>query len=265
MPTDPKTRSLEPTAVVFDIQRGSMVDGPGIRTTVFLKGCPLNCVWCHNPESIDPKPQTVTTFRGETKTYGQKMTVRSVLEIVLKDLPFYNASGGGLTISGGEPMASFEFTRTLAERARAAGIHVTLDTTGYGTREQWDAMLPLVDLFLIDYKLTNEADHQKYTDIARAVLMDQIAYLASQNARIRLRCPILPGVNDTEEHFAGIARMAASIPNLDGVDLLPYHNTGDFKNLEIGRETGFCTSTPSASEIRTWHEHLARNGYSGAQ
>ena len=107
----------QPTAIVFDIQRGSMVDGPGIRTTVFLKGCPLNCAWCHNPESIRREPQTVTTCRGEQKTYGREMTVDEVMETVRKDRPFYETSGGGLTISGGEPMYSFEFARALAERA----------------------------------------------------------------------------------------------------------------------------------------------------
>jgi pyruvate formate lyase activating enzyme len=244
-----------PIAIVFDIQRGSMVDGPGVRTTVFLKGCPLNCAWCHNPESIAREPQTVTTCRGEQKTYGREMTVDAVMEIVRKDQPFYGSSGG-LTISGGEPMFSFEFSLALAERAHAEGIHVALDTSGFGSKPQWDAMLPLVDLFLLDYKMTDAANHRKYIGVERATLVDGIEYLATHNARIRLRCPIIPGLNDTDSHFEGIRSLVDSIPNPDGVDLMPYHDTGNYKNEEIGRTNFTEPLVPAASDVEAWMQHL---------
>lgn len=250
------TFQKETFAVVFDIQRGSMVDGPGIRTTVFLKGCPLNCVWCHNPEAIAAEPQTVNTCRGETKTYGKRMSVDEVFEIVLKDKPYYDTSGGGLTVSGGEPMSSFEFTRKLVAKAKAAGIHTALDTTGIGTREQWDKLLPLIDLFLIDYKLTNPELHRKYTGIELSRLLPNILYLAEKGARIRLRCPIIPTINDTDEHFEGINRLAAKISNLDGVDLMPYHDTGNYKNKEIGRTTVLDISPPTSETVRKWKTRI---------
>jgi pyruvate-formate lyase-activating enzyme len=256
MPIDSMKNLVHPTAIVFDIQRGSMVDGPGIRTTVFLKGCPLNCAWCHNPESIAREPQTVTTCRGEEKTYGREMAVDEVMQIVLKDRSFYERCNGGLTISGGEPMASFAFTYALAERAHAEGIHVALDTSGFGSRAQWDALLPVVDLFLLDYKMTDAADHLEYVGVERSVLFDGIEYLALRNARIRLRCPMIPGLNDTDDHFNEIARLAASIPNLDGVDLMPYHNTGNYKNEEIGRDIRVSASLPDESTVRGWERRL---------
>ncbi len=244
------------TGIVFDIQRGSMVDGPGMRTTVFLKGCPLKCVWCHNPEAIERVPQTVTTCRGTERTYGKKMGVKEVMDIVLRDQSFYDSTGGGLTISGGEPMYSIAFTRALAKHAQAAGIHVALDTTGFGSRENWDSILPFVDLLLLDYKITDAADHQKYTGIKRSYLFDNIVYLAAKSVPIRLRCPIIPGLNDNDEHFRVIAGLAASITNLDGVDLMPYHEIGNYKNEEIGRKR-FDAPVPDKQTVKEW-EHLLK-------
>lgn len=239
-------------AIVFDIQRGSMVDGPGIRTAVFLKGCPLRCAWCHNPESMRREPQTVITARGESKTYGKRMSLDRVWDAIEKDIPFYQSSGGGMTISGGEPMYSFEFTAALAERAKVANVHVAIDTTGYGTLAQWNRLLPFVDLLLLDYKMTNAELHLKYTGIPAATLHENIRYLSAQGVRIRLRCPIIPGINDTEDHFEGIVQVAGSINNLDGVDLMPYHNTGRYKYDELQLPYSIQVESSQLSQKEQW-------------
>lgn len=246
------TEIINPRATVFDIQRGSMVDGPGLRTTVFVKGCPLRCAWCHNPEAIRRVPETVLDARGMTKTYGREYRVAEVMEIVRKDLDFFRASGGGLTISGGEPMASFHFTRELARSARIEGIQVALDSTGFGTRAQWEEMLPLVDLFLLDYKLTDCQQHQELTGAKRSTLLDNIRFLAGCRARIRLRCPIIPTVNDNDEHFSAICRLASEIATLDGIDLLPYHDTGRYKFAQLGRPIPQKFPLPDESAKSHW-------------
>jgi pyruvate formate lyase activating enzyme len=248
------------TAVVFDIQRGSMVDGPGLRTTVFLKGCPLRCAWCHNPEAMARSPQTVSTESGKPKTYGKAVTLEEVWDIIEKDRSFYDSSCGGLTLSGGEPMYSFEFTLALAERAHRAGIHVALDSTGFGNSRQWTRLLPHIDLFLFDYKITDADEHLKYTGIDPEPLHRNILAVAEQGSRIRLRCPIIPGINDNETHFAGIHRMASRIPNLDGTDLMPYHDTARFKYAQLGMPYTIPTKTPSTAEKEAWLQGVRRYG-----
>ena len=248
--------TVNPRATVFDIQRGSMVDGPGLRTTVFVKGCPLRCAWCHNPEAIRRMPETVLDSRGMTKTYGREYRVAEVMEILRKDLAFFSPSGGGLTISGGEPMASFHFTRELARAARSEGIHVVLDSTGFGTRAQWEEMLSLIDLFLLDYKLTNPRQHQDLTGAKRSTLLDNIRFLAGRGARIRLRCPIIPTVNDNDEHFSAICRLAGDIVNLDGIDLLPYHDTARYKYAQLGRPIPQNFPLPDESAKSHWAQQM---------
>lgn len=250
----------ELSAIIFDIQRGSMVDGPGLRTTVFLKGCPLRCSWCHNPEGIQQKIQTVLTEEGKQKTYGESYTLEDLWHIIEKDRPFYNISGGGLTISGGEPMNQFEFTEALACHARTSGVHVALDSTGFGSRQQWDTMIQYVDLFMFDYKMTSEKDHRSYTGIDGKALHNNMRYVASQGAPIRLRCPIIPEINDTEEHFSGIYEFAIAIPNLIGVDLLPYHDTARYKYDQLGLPYTITAPTPQQAEMRSWIQQILAYG-----
>ena len=252
--------TYNPRATIFDIQRGSMVDGPGLRTTVFIKGCPLRCAWCHNPEAMRREPETVMDSRGQTKTYGREYSVSEIMAAVRKDLPFYAASGGGLTISGGEPMASFHFTHALAAAARDEGIHVVLDSTGFGTPAQWEAMLPLVDLFLLDYKATDPDRHQDLTGVKRSPLIDNLRFLASRGARIRLRCPIIPSVNDNDAHFSAICGIAREIDQLDGIDLLPYHDTGRFKYAQLGRPAPETFPLPDDDAKSRWMQRMLHFG-----
>lgn len=249
MPTESKNAAAV-RGVVFDIQRGSMVDGPGIRTTVFLKGCPLRCVWCHNPESWSGHPETVTTASGAQKTYGRWMQVAEVMETVRRDRAFYRRSGGGLTLSGGEPMASYAFTYALAQAAHAEGIHVVVDTAGWGSRAQWAALLPFVDMVLFDLKHSDPAAHLELTGKPLEPLLETLRYLAAAGMRIRLRCPILPGLQDIDRHLQFIVQTAAAIPQLDGIDCLPHHRAGAHKHRELGLPAPPQIGDISHAEVR---------------
>lgn len=265
--------------LISDIQRFSLHDGPGIRTTVFLKGCPLNCKWCHNPETRSSKPQISFSVskcencfkcvdvcptgshyikdqqhqlnfskcdlagncitvcpNSALKIIGVNKSVDSIMDIVLKDKSYYKNSGGGLTISGGEPMNQFSFTRDLLSTAKLNGIHTVLETCGYAPKKRYLEILNLVDLFLFDYKETDNKNHREFTGVDNKVILENLKILHDQGANIILRCPIIPGVNDNDIHFKGIANLANELPNLKGVELMAYHNIGRDKAAEIGIE-----------------------------
>ncbi|MFN8008519.1 MAG: glycyl-radical enzyme activating protein [Terriglobia bacterium] len=269
---------------VFDIQRFSIHDGPGIRTTVFLKGCPLRCLWCHNPEgmtaasliSFEPdkclgcgecvrvceqhahefiKQEiegsapihayhrerclvcgncTVVCGSRTLELVGRLMTVAEVMKEVRADQAFYKPSGGGLTLSGGEPLAQIDFSAALLSAAREEGIHCCVETAGYASWQRFQRVSPWVDLFLFDFKETDPARHAAYTGQSNEVILRNHYLLHESGARIQLQCPIIPGFNDREDHFAGIAALSRSLPNLSGVQLLPYHPLGKSKLERFG-------------------------------
>ncbi len=260
-----------PAGRVFDIQRFSIHDGPGIRTTVFLKGCPLRCLWCHNPEGIDPGPEvsfapekcigcgecvracsneahrfapdhiyqrerceacgrcTETCYTHALEWVGRLVTVEEVMCEVLQDKVFYANSGGGLSISGGEPLAQCEFTRALLETARAEGLHCCLETSGFASWQRIEPLVPLVDLFLFDVKETDAGRHAQFTGLANDLILSNLRALDRAGGRIQLQCPIIPGYNNREDHLAAVATLALSLQNGAGVQLLPYHPLGRSK------------------------------------
>ena len=218
--------------IVFDIQQGGMHDGPGIRTVVFLKGCPLRCVWCHNAESICPTIQPDLKTPG--KMFGREMSVAEVMDVVKKDRAFYEASGGGMTISGGEPMLQFDFTEALLMAARELNIHTCLDTCGYASKYQYRRIDSLVDLFHYDYKATDPADHERWTGVHPDVILNNLRMLYERGAEIILRCPVVPGLNANDEHFRAIAALANEMPRLK-INILPYHNMGRDKWARSGQ------------------------------
>ena len=292
------------SGMILDVQRGSMHDGPGIRTVVFLKGCPLQCVWCHNPESkartkeISFRPESCTACGECVKTCqndahrivegvhifnrllckqcgdcvetclyealklaGKELTVEEVMAIVLRDRPFYEQSGGGLTISGGEPMLQVEFTLGLLKAARAEGLNTCLDTCGWTNQRTYELVLPFVDLFLFDYKATDPETHKKLTGVSNELILSNLDFLVQQDARIRLRCPLIPGINDSQEHLEGIAQLSFRYPELDGIDLMPYHNVGNAKYERYGLRNpmpGLKTSEEEAKQA--WVERLHNIG-----
>jgi len=219
---------LSQTGIVFDVQRAAMHDGPGLRTTVFLKGCPLRCAWCHNPESQKLAPQT-----GKSgKVYGKEMSVDDVMMLVLADRSYYESSGGGITISGGEPTVQFHFCKALLKAAKEEGLHTCLDTCGQVASERLEELLPLVDLFHYDWKVDTHQEHQKWTGADYALIEENLDMLLANKARIILRCPIIPSVNDSPAHEAKLAEWEAH-SGIEAVERLPYHTVGNAKYTDL--------------------------------
>ncbi|MBR4611178.1 MAG: glycyl-radical enzyme activating protein [Kiritimatiellae bacterium] len=242
--------------LVFDIEKFAVHDGPGIRTVVFLKGCPLRCLWCHNPESQSFEQETMEGVNGgPPETVGKAMTVEEVMASVRKDKPFYDSSDGGLTISGGEPLAHFEFTRALLAAAKAEGIHTAVETSGFAPRERIEALLPLVDLWLWDVKAP-PAIHKKLIGVEAAPILDNLAFIAACGAAIVLRCPLVPGVNDSDEALAHIVNLAKKTPGVRKIDIEPYHPMGEGKSRRLGRTGYFTAPFATDADKARWHEAI---------
>jgi pyruvate formate lyase activating enzyme len=237
---------MNQTGTIFDIQRASLHDGPGIRTTVFLKGCPLRCQWCHNPESQRPEVQT-----GKSgKIYGHESTVDEIMEFVEQDRHFFESSGGGLTLSGGEPTHQFAFCKALLSEARLRGIHTALETSGQVGQERLAALIPLIDVFLYDYKATGEGEHLRLTRSHGDRIRDNLEFLLSVGATVILRCPMIPETNDSEAHLKAI-RAFAKDPRIHSIEMLPYHDIGRSKANDLGVDMP-CFRAPNEKELERW-------------
>lgn len=217
------------TGTVFDIQRAALHDGPGIRTTVFLNGCPLRCAWCHNPEAFTTSPPT--GYSGQT--YGRVMSVEQIMSVVEADRGYYRASGGGLTVSGGEPTGQYAFCVALLTAAKRAGIHTCLDTSGHLPTDALLQVAHLVDLFHFDVKLPAGDQHTRWTGVDGRLIYRNLIALRDRGCRIHLRCPIVPGVNDTPEHHRYLDQLFAS-GGFESVEHLPYHGDAAGKYRDLG-------------------------------
>lgn len=233
---------------IFDIQRYSIHDGPGIRTIVFLKGCVLRCRWCCNPESQSFEIQTMIVD-GKEKTIGRDVTVEEVMAVVEKDRSFYRRSGGGLTLSGGESLCQPDFARALLATAKATGIGTAMESMGCAPYEVIDSILPYLDTYLMDIKHTNSKKHKEFTGRSNELMLENARKIAaSGKTRLVIRVPVIPTFNDTPEEIASIAQFADKLPGVDKIHLLPYHRLGQDKYDGLGRNYDMKEILPPENE-----------------
>jgi pyruvate formate lyase activating enzyme len=188
---------------------------------------------------------------------GKELTAREVMTVVLRDRLFYEQSGGGLTLSGGEPMLQPEFSLELLKAAKAEGLHTCLDTCGWTSQRAYEQVLPFVDLFLFDYKATDPEAHKQWTGVSNELILSNLDFLVRRGASVRLRCPLVPGINATPEHLAGISALSKRYPDLDGIDLMAYHNVGNSKYERYGLNNPLPDLQTTEDSIRqAWVEEL---------
>lgn len=229
---------------IFDIKRFAVHDGPGIRTTVFLKGCPMRCWWCHNPESQEREPVSVDIMRKVNgtsvpgkKLYGERVRVEKLMDTLLKDMHFYEESGGGVTFSGGEPLMQAEGLLQLLQACKIHGIHTTVDTCGYASREQFEKILPVTDLLLYDLKHMDPVLHQKHTGVDNGPVLSNAKHLLEMGARVIFRIPVIPGINTTDSEVSAMVRfLSEGADKMSELHLLPYHRIAGNKYRKLHME-----------------------------
>lgn len=238
---------LDTKGRIFDIQRFSTHDGPGIRTIVFLKGCALRCKWCCNPESQSFEIEQMNQA-GQIKTIGRDVTVREVLQEVLRDMPYYRRSGGGLTLSGGESLLQPDFATDLLIAAKERGINTAIETTGFAEPDVIERFIPCVDLFLMDIKHINSEKHKAFTTKPNEKILKNAGIIAENAKKLIIRVPVIPGFNDTAEEIGQIAAFASMLPNVEEIHLLPYHRMGRDKYEGLGRDYPMGDVAPPTAE-----------------
>lgn len=219
--------------LVADIRDFTLHDGPGIRTTVFLKGCPLRCQWCHNPEMISCEPQCMRSPAGD-RTVGRWYSAFDLASMLLSQAEILRASGGGVTFSGGEPLMQSQFVAEVIERIRP--LHVVLDTSGYASPEVFRHVASLANLIYFDLKLIDPEEHRRYTDADNRVILENYRWLAASGIPFVARVPLVPGVTDTPQNLERIAETVCGSPNLQGVEFLPYNRAAGGKYAALSME-----------------------------
>ena len=232
---------------IFDIQKFSIHDGPGVRTIVFLKGCVLRCRWCCNPESQSYKIEQMETA-GKLKTIGRDVTVKEVMDEVVKDRVYYVISGGGLTLSGGECLCQPEFSAALLRAAHDYGFTTAIESTACAPIDTIRMLLPYLDYYLMDIKHTNGAKHREFTGKDNTLILENAKLLAKEAKHLIIRVPVIPTFNDTAEEIGDIAKYVSEIMPGGEINLLPYHRLGLDKYKGLGREYTLPDITPPEDE-----------------
>ena len=261
-------------AIIYNVMRYSIHDGPGIRTTVFFKGCPLSCKWCHNPESIDPKPQQVFNPRkcikcgrceiqagvdncptGARETIGYGITVPELMKEINKDSLFYEQSGGGVTFSGGEPFCQAQFLLETLAQCREDCINTAIDSSGYCDTGIMLEAAETTNYFLYDIKFMDPVKHEKYCGTPNDLILKNLERLADTKTKLLLRIPVIPALNDDMVEMKGIFEFVKNIKNIETVHLLPYHNIHTGKYEKIGKQYELShisgNESPNMNEIKS--------------
>ncbi len=228
--------------LIFDLKRFALHDGPGIRLTVFMKGCPLRCWWCHNPESLGKDSQLLERKNTigdrvigiQREHVGQTFTIETLKNEIEKEVVFFDESGGGVTFSGGEPLIQLDFVKAALKTCKQQEIHTCLDTSGFAPFSAFEDILAETDLFLYDIKLLNDSEHKTYTGVSNRTILDNLKRLAATGKKIVVRFPVIPGITDTHHNINALVQMLASIKTIRHISLLPYHSIAESKYQRLG-------------------------------
>ncbi|MBA7651275.1 Choline trimethylamine-lyase activating enzyme [subsurface metagenome] len=286
--------------IIFDVKRYAIHDGPGIRTTVFLKGCPLQCQWCQNPEGIEPGPEIFVRqkrcaedcdacvsacpqgaiskdgnsieidrakcdFCGNTalEIVGREVTVAEALVEMERDRVFFDESGGGITFSGGEPLMQLDFLLALLPEIKKRNIHVTLDTSGFVSFKDLERVSDQVDLFLYDLKIMDDEKHKEYTGVSNRIILENLRELTERGKPVAVRIPLISGVNDDDQSIQLLTEYLRSLKNIKQISLLPYHSGGCEKYRNLRKEDSLKTfQPPSGKRIDEIEKILIEAGFS---
>ena len=218
-------------AVIFNIMRYSIHDGPGIRTTVFFKGCPLSCKWCHNPESFKQQPEEIC---GETT--GYEISIPELMKEINKDVLFHEQSGGGVSFSGGEPFFQADFLLEVLTQCKNDYIHTAIDTCGHCNTDVLLKAAQIADCFLYDIKFMDSGMHQKYCGVPNDLILKNLKCLSETKTNLLIRIPVIPSINDNLREMTEIFKFIKDFPNIETVHLLPYHNVHSNKYKKLGKQ-----------------------------
>ncbi len=257
------------SGIIFDIKRFAVHDGPGIRTTVFFKGCLAHCWWCHNPESQSSEIQSVKKTNKledlifeELETEGRLISVEELFTEIKKDAVYFDESDGGVTFSGGEPLMQPEFLASILKLCKQENIHTTLDTTGYCTPEIIQSIFNYVDLFLYDLKIIDEKLHQKYTGLSNVQILNNLKFLQNKKKNIIIRFPIIPNVNDTMANINQLLGFLNLNNGISEINILPFHKIANHKYSRFQIENKMNKSKePSNEEIDTIKNTFESKGF----
>ncbi len=257
--------------IIFDIKHYAVHDGPGIRTTVFLKGCAANCWWCHNPESQQENIESSVkkdlvnghVFESD-ENIGRVMSVDEVVKEIEKDRVFFDESGGGITFSGGEPLLQHRFLKELLLECKSIDLHTALDTTGYAKEKDFNSIMNLPELFLYDLKFMNEDLHHKYTGVSNAPMLKNLKLLIEQNKKVIMRFPMIPGITDTSKNVSEIKNYLTSFnEGIQEVNILPYHKIAGHKYRRFKKENKMIDiAEPSQKNINKLKSEFEECGFS---